>query len=197
MHLLTFHVHEPLAGRVLPEMIPQTGAAEAANRYRAIVLTTMRQLRGLADTRIRLNVSPDDAGEAVRFWLLPRLADRWQAEGSVYRSEGWEIDFGDGPGVFASHCVGEILCPDLGGRWVHAALLGLGRTVSRVIGPERTAGDYFRAESALSRDELPERILPRLPVIRSDEDWQQALESAIGSKLRKAWEQETGRPFPD
>ncbi len=196
MHLLTLPIQEPLPGMVLPEMIPVAGAGEAANRYRAIVVTTLRQLRGLPGTRIRLRVSPADAEEAVRFWLLPRLAGRWQAEGSVFRAEGWEIDLCEEPVGFTSSSHGEVLCPDLGSRWVHAALLGIGRSVSRVIGPGLHAGEYFRAEPAIARHDLPERILPPLPVIRDDSDWHNALESAIGRKLKSAWEEETGLDFP-
>jgi hypothetical protein len=197
VHLLTLRIQEPLPGHVLPEMIPHAGPEEAAHRYRAIVVTTLRQLRGLAATRIRLAVSPDDAEEAVRFWLLPRLAGRWQMDAGIFRTEGWEIDLGSGVGTFTSRSDGEILCPDLGVRWVHAALLGLGRSVGRVIGPATDAGEYFRAEASDPREDLPERLLPPLPVIRHEDDWRRAIDSPIGAKLRQAWQEETGREFPE
>ena len=39
-------------------------------------------------------------------------------------------------------------------------------------------------------DVLTPRILPELPVIRTSADWQQALDSALGPALKRAWEAE-------
>ncbi len=190
MRLLTLKIQEPLPGLVLPEMAAEHGPEEAARRYRAIVVTTLRQLRGLADARLRLTIEPVDADEAVRFWLLPRLADRWQAENAVFRAEGWEIDFGGGSDEFPIQATGEILCPHLGARWVHTALLGLGRTTHRVVGPATDGGEYFTAHAPESSTELPPRILPELPVIQTHDHWHQALNSALGPALKRAWEEE-------
>ncbi|MFT3991608.1 MAG: hypothetical protein QM680_09385 [Luteolibacter sp.] len=187
MNLLTFHLHEALPGHVLPEMAAETSPEEAARRYRAIVWTTLQQMKGLVNTRIRLKITPDDAEEAVRFWILPRLADHWQHDGGVFRADGWEIDFSDEPGDFEIRSAAEILCPELSARWVHAGLLGIGRTVSKVRGIPPNGPGYFHAELP---GNLPERILPPLPVIRTAADWQAALDSAIGAALKKAWEQE-------
>jgi glycosyltransferase A (GT-A) superfamily protein (DUF2064 family) len=190
VRLLILQIHEPLPGRVLPLMAEEHGAEEAARRYRAVVLTTLRQLRGLSDTRIRVLSDPADAGEAIRFWLLPRLADRWQATNTVFRSDGWEIDFGGDSRDYRIEAFGEILCPFLGARWVHTALLGLERGTHRVIGPASDEGDYFRAHPVISNDLLEEWTLPELPVIRNDRHWRQALESPLGPALKKAWEEE-------
>ncbi|RYD25360.1 MAG: hypothetical protein EOP87_24560 [Verrucomicrobiaceae bacterium] len=172
-------------------MAADHGPEEAARRYRAIVVTTLRQLRGLADSRLRLRVSPADADEAVRFWLLPKLAPHWQADGSVFRTEGWEIDFGSaGDENFEVQATGEILCPNLGARWVHAGLLGMGRTATRVIGPATGGGTYFEARAVGSPEIDPPRILPELPIIRTSEDWQSAMNGPLGATLKKAWEQE-------
>ena len=181
-------IDEPLPGRVLPEMAAAADPHEAARRYRAIVVTTLRQLRGLADARLRLLVEPDDASEAVRFWLLPRLAERWQADEEIYRSSGWEIDFGGESHGFPIRAEGEILCPHLGARWVHTALLGLGRSVGKVVGPATGGGGYFHAEAGAGG--LPARLLPELPVIRHDEDWRHALDGPLGPALKRAWEEE-------
>ena len=150
----------------------------------------MRQLRGLADTRLRLSVEPDDAHEAVRFWLLPRLAERWQTDGDVFRSAGWEIDFGSDLGDFPVSAFGEILCPNLGARWVHTALLGMGRTTHQVVGPALAGGEYFRAHSReISSDNTP-RMLPELPIIQTIAAWEDALEGPLGPALKRAWEEE-------
>jgi len=175
---------------VLPRMAADHGPDEAARRYRSIAVTTLQQLRGLADTRIRLLVDPEDAHEAVRFWLLPRLADRWHADGEVFRSDGWEIDFGGDSDEFAVHASGEILCPWLGTRWVHTALLGIGRSAHHVIGPATGGGEYFRALATESSPDLPPRVLPQLPVIMDHDHWLHALDSPLGPSLKRAWEAE-------
>ena len=192
MRLLTLRIQEPVPGRVLPEMAADHGPEEASRRYRAIVVTTLRQLRGLQQTRLRLVVAPTDAHEAVRFWLLPRLADRWSHEDAVFRAEGWEIDFGESHSAdYIIHASGEILCPFLGARWVHAALLGLGRTASHVIGPGIEGGEYFRAQASETTGDLPPRILPELLIVRTSHHWSQTLDSALGPALKRAWEEES------
>lgn len=190
VRLLTLRIQEPLPGKVLPLMAEEHGGEEAARRYRAIVITTLRQLRGLAETRLRIVPEPDDADEALRFWLLPRLAERWQAEGAVFRAEGWEIDFGGESGVYQIEACGEILCPLLGARWVHTAMLGLERGTHRVRGPASGGGDYFSAHPVDAAGTLADRLLPELPVIRSDGHWRQALDSPLGPSLKRAWEEE-------
>lgn len=190
MRLLILQIHEPLPGRVLPLMATDHGHDEAARRYRAIVLTTLRQLRGLARTRLRLVPVPADAAEAVRFWLLPRLADQWQVAGTVFRADGWEIDFGGDSHGYQVEAHGEILCPFLGSRWVHTALLGLERGSHRVTGPASEGGCYLRAHPATAAGPLEERSLPELPVIRTGHHWNAALDSALGPALKRAWEEE-------
>lgn len=187
VRLLTLEIHEPLPGLVLPEMAAVCGPQEAARRYRAIAATTLRQLRGLAETRIRLTVAPADADEAVRFWLLPRLAGRWSADDGVFRTDGWEIDFG-GSGSFAAMAQGEILCPFLGARWVHTALIGHGQTIGEITGPATGGGRYFHAPAA--DPNLPPRILPELEILGTDPQWHQALDGPLGPALKRAWEEE-------
>ncbi len=187
MRLLTFEILEPVPGEVLPEMAMACGAVEAARRYRAIVMTTMRQLRGLADMRIRLAVAPVDADEAVRFWLLPRLAGQWVAAEGVFRADGWEIDFGGG-GEFDTSARGEILCPYLGARWVHTALVGHGRSVGEIHGPAIGGGRYFHAPAA--DPALPPRRLPELEILATDGQWHEALDGPLGPALKRAWEEE-------
>lgn len=190
MRRLTLVIQEPLPGRVLPLMATQHDHDEAARRYRAIVLTTLRQLRGLADTRLSLVPEPDDAGEALRFWLLPRLATRWQSDANAFRADGWEIDFGGDAVVYQVEAFGDILCPFLGARWVHTALLGLERGTHRVSGPASDGGEVFRAHPAAASGPLDERRLPPLPVIRNDAEWKEALETPLGPALMRAWEEE-------
>lgn len=190
MRLLSFQITEPLPGRVLPLMADSHGPDEAARRYRAIVVTTLRQLRGLADTRLRILTNPEDAAEAIRFWLLPRLADRWHPAESAFRTDGWEIDFGGDESGFQILAEGEILCPFLSARWAHAALLGLERGTHQVIGPACGGGHYFNAGANEGNTLREMRILPELMVIQNDVHWLEALRSPLGAALKRAWEEE-------
>ncbi len=190
MRLLKLQIHEPLPGRVLPLMAEEHGDEEAARRYRAITVTTLRQLRGLTMTRLRIVSTPEDADEALRFWLLPRLAPRWLAEDGIFRADGWEIDFGVGGDAFMVEASGEVMCPFLGARWVHTAMIGIEHGTHRVTGPATDGGEYFHARPATVSGPLEERSLPALPVIRNDVHWQDALSSPLGAALKKAWEEE-------
>jgi len=195
MRLLTLQIQEPVPGRVLPLMARDHGPDEAARRYRAIVVTMLRQLRGLTGTRLRILPDPMDAAEAIRFWLLPRLSGRWQMAEAVFLADGWEIDFGGESAAFPVEARGEVLCPFLGARWVHTAMLGLERGTHRVRGPASNGGEYFHARSVgdgVLLEKLEERLLPELPVIRDDNHWNEALDSALGPALKRAWEEEGG-----
>jgi glycosyltransferase A (GT-A) superfamily protein (DUF2064 family) len=190
VRLLTLHIEEPLPGRVLPRMAEEHGDDEAARRYRAVVVTTLRQLRGLGGVRLRILANPCDAAEALRFWLLPRLAERWRTEDGAFLADGWEIDFGGDHRQFRIEAWGEILCPFLSARWVHTALLGLERGTHRVTGPALGGGEYFHARAASAREPLETNLLPELPVIHADAHWREALDSPLGPALKRAWEEE-------
>jgi hypothetical protein len=174
-------------------MAAEHGDEEAARRYRALVLTTLRQLRGLSETRIRLVPDPPDAAEAIRFWLLPKLAERWHCEDGVFLADGWEIDFGGNDHAFQVEATGEIRCPFLSARWVHTALLGIERGTHYVTGPTTGNGEYFRAQPLMKTAPvvaLEERVLPELPVVLSSHHWDEALQSPLGPALKRAWEEE-------
>lgn len=188
MRRLTLKIHETLPGRTPPVVADHE--TEAARRYRALVLTTLRQLRGLERVRLSIATEPEDAAEAIRFWLLPRLADRWQSRGSVFLAEGWEIDFGEENASYQVEASGDVRCPFLGARWVHTAMLGLERGEHEVIGPAKDGGEYFRARPVPAAASLAERMLPELPVVREDTHWHEALASPLGPALKRAWEEE-------
>lgn len=191
MRQLRLQIDEPLPGKVLPGIAAQHGAEEAARRYRAIVLTTLRQLRGMKDTEICIIPNPPDAEEAIRFWLLPRLSDHWQSDGQgLFHNDGWRIHMGEGseqPEIIAS---GHALCPWLSSRWVHTAMIGLERCRHRAIGCSPAGEIYFDAQSFRSSHQAEETTLPPLVIIHSEQDWQAALESPLGPALKKAWEAE-------
>jgi len=192
VRLLELDITEPVPGRVLHAMAAEVGPEEAARRYRAVVLTTLRQLRWLDRARLRLSVTPLDGHEAVRFWLLPRLAESWAQADGIFQAQGWEIDFGaSAPESFAVRARADVLCPMAGSRWVQAALTGLGNSIGSVTGPALGGGTYFSAMPGAAVETSAERILPPLPVIRVHADWLEALESPLGAALGRAWEEDS------
>jgi glycosyltransferase A (GT-A) superfamily protein (DUF2064 family) len=193
VRLLELEIAEPTPGRVLPLMTAEVGPEEAARRYRAIVLTTLRQLRWLEGARLRLLVTPLDGQEAVRFWLLPRLAERWARADGIFQAQGWEIDFGEtAPERFSVLARAEVLCPMAGSRWVQAALTGLGTSIGSVSGPAVGGGCYFSARPGAATGVSAERVLPPLPLIRDHNDWLEALDGPLGAALGRAWEEDKG-----
>lgn len=190
MRLLRLDIHEPHPGNVLPHIAASHGADEAARRYKAIVLTTLRQLRGLSDSCIEIHCTPDDAVDAIRFWLLPRLADHWQQTSGHFVSDGWQITFAPQQETPSIRATGHILCPWLSARWVHTAMLGLDRGTHHAIGLSPCGEPYFEARANHAADPLEHRPLPPLQIIKTDADWQDALKSPLGPAIKKAWEAE-------
>lgn len=194
MRRLILTIDEPIEGKVIPQIADPDQPQEAAARYRAIVVTTLRQLRGLQDTRIQIISEPADAAEAIRFWILPRLADQWKSDGGIFRADGWEISFGDDD-PYTIEAIGHPLCPFLSARWVHTAMLGLENGNYRSIGHAPNGQTYFTA-SANNADSKTDRLLPELPILVSKDDWQNALNTPLGPALKKALEKEKTQLHP-
>lgn len=102
-------------------------------------------------------------------------------------------------------------CPFLSDRWIHTAHLA-GRNEDVVIGPTYDGGYYFislksfstvpfrdipwsteetysATMEALKKADLSCHLLPQLNDIDHEEDWVEALESPLGGKLKKAYEE--------
>jgi hypothetical protein len=186
VRLLRLRISEARPGRVLPLIALSHGAEEAARRYRALVLTTLRQLRGLPDAEIEITCEPEDAAEAIRFWILPALAERWSAQQDLlFIAEGWHIRFSSPaiqPEVIAE---GEVLCPWLGARLVHTALLGLERNNHRVMGLSPCGRPYLQASGHATPAHVPVQDLPSMPIVHNHSDWLAALESPLGPMLKE------------
>jgi hypothetical protein len=188
VRILVLPILEPLPGKVLPETATHLGGEEAARRYRATILTTLRQLRGIENLLLHITVTPSDAIESVKFWLLPALGSGWKSSNETFLLDGWSIAFHPHPPT-TPHSIlatADPCCPHLGARWVHTALLGLGKSINRVIGPDTLGGTCFEAHSPTGPNLT--RTLPPLPVIRTDACWQAALDGPLGPALKKAWE---------
>ena len=70
MNALLVFLKEPTPGMVKTRLAESVGHEEAARRYRALVAVLLQQLEGLKDTHVRFCYAPDDAGDAISFWIL-------------------------------------------------------------------------------------------------------------------------------
>lgn len=184
MRLLLVFLKEPIAGQVKTRLASAVGEQAAAQYYQAIVEVLLKQLHGLRQTRIRFCYAPKDAGDAIKFWILPAMdavpaddKNLFLAPNSANKnSSDQEVDFrAQGPGH-----LGERLCrafdtgfqdgfeevaamgsdcPDCGARWINLAFARLSAATDRdgVIGPG-SQGDYYFLALKSQQPELFEQI---------------------------------------
>ncbi len=175
MRLLLIFLKEPIPGQVKTRLASDVGQENAARYYKALVEVLLRQLHGLNNTRIRFCYAPDDADDAIRFWLLP-LMNATQSSidspntlflapsGPAATKNTQEIDFhaqGDGDlgdrinrafaqgfdDGFREIAVIGTDCPDCGARWINSAFARLSgnKQPDGVIGPCPEGGYYLLA----------------------------------------------------
>lgn len=172
MRLLLVFLKEPIPGKVKTRLAVDVGDNEAARYYKAMVEVLLKQLRGLIDCRVRFCYAPDDAGDAIRFWLLPEMGATSRDGGDFYvapvfsseqkdcqqvdfRAQGegdlgerlkraFDEGFADG---FENIAVIGTDCPSCGARWLNAAFSRLESDAGRngVIGPSHDGGYYLLA----------------------------------------------------
>lgn len=172
MRLLLVFLKEPIPGKVKTRLASSIGEEEATRYYKAMVEVLLKQLRGLIDCRIRFCYAPDDAGDAIRFWLLPEMGATSGEKKDIYLAPVYteeqhnhqEVDFypqGDGDlgermsraflngfsDGYTSIAVIGTDCPDCGARWINAAFSRLEASHSRdgMIGPSEDGGYYLLA----------------------------------------------------
>jgi glycosyltransferase A (GT-A) superfamily protein (DUF2064 family) len=169
MRLLLVFIREALPGQVLPGLSASSGPDEALRIHNALVSVLLRQLSGLHNTRLRFVYAPEDAGEALRFALLPQFgAARFEHRNDCYvmpaaagRPE-LAIEFRpQGPGHHGQRLARAVAagftegfqkvaaigadCPGAGSRWVHAAFARLGPNADLVVGPTTRGGCHLLA----------------------------------------------------
>lgn len=231
MNTLIIFLKEPIAGKVKTRLAATTGHEEAVKRYKAMVEVLLQQLEGLSNTHVRFCYAPDDADDAIRFWILPLL------RGDVIKrsrdflftptkhAPAFTIDFtpqGEGDlgerlerataHAFASGAKKVAIigsdCVHCGSRWINAAFLQT-KEDSCVLGPCGDGGYYLLATSShqpalfhdipwSSEHTLAETVkaaekanlaithLPPLQDIDDEESWDEAMNSAVGGKLKAA-----------
>lgn len=172
MRLLLVFLKEPIPGKVKTRLAQDVGDEDASRYYKALVEVLLKQLQGLQDCRIRFCYAPDDAEDAIRFWLLPEMrATSSSSEGLYLAPHSHTVDkptqevdfrpqrsgdlgdrldrafnraFEDG---FSEIAVIGTDCPDCGARWINAAFSRLNSETGRdiVIGPSTDGGYYLMA----------------------------------------------------
>lgn len=155
--LLLVFLKEPQPGQVKTRLAESLGPEDAAAVYRVLVRILLRQLSGLEECHLRFCFSPDDAGDAVRFWILPEIIDspdialspetidfQPQGEGDLgtrlarATAEGFAEDF-QKVAVIGSDCI------EISSRWIHAAFAQLNARHDLVIGPTPDGGYHLLA----------------------------------------------------
>lgn len=173
MRLLLIFLNEPIPGQVKTELASAVGHNEATRYYKALVEVLLKQLHGLNQTRIRFCYAPNDADDAIRFWLLPLMnatAGTGQNNNSgiflapispAATKNSQEVDFhaqGEGDlgerlnrafsqgfadGYQEIAVIGTD-CPDCGARWINSAFARLsGSTQRDAVIGPSASGAYY------------------------------------------------------
>lgn len=171
MNALLIFLKEPIAGKVKTRLAASVGEEEAALRYKAMVAVLLEQLEGLTNTHVRFCYAPDDAEEAISFWLLPQLRGDVIKRGEKdylftpsKNAPAFSIDFkpqGNGDlgdrlerSMTAAHREGyekvAVMgtdCIHCGARWINMAFLQTKENIC-TIGPSGDGGYYLLATSS-------------------------------------------------
>ena len=169
--LLLLFLKEPLPGQVKTRLAAKVGDDLAVNIYKSMVRILLQQLSGLQDCHLRLCCAPDDAQDAIRFWLLPEIMDSSEMVLSTEHLDFWPQGEGDlgarltrataaafeegyqKVAVIGSDCI------EISSRWIHAALVQLNDRHEVVVGPTPDGGYHLLATSR------------HLPVLFQDIPW--------------------------
>ena len=148
---------EPLPGKVKTRIGATMGQENAARVYQALVHVLLRQLNGLENCHLRFCYAPDDADEAVRFWILSHIIDHpalvfdetkidFQPQGEGDLGDRLARAFAQGfdEGYEKIAVIGTD-CIDVSSRWVHAAFTQLNEKHSIIVGPTPDGGYHLLA----------------------------------------------------
>ncbi|MCH2065263.1 MAG: TIGR04282 family arsenosugar biosynthesis glycosyltransferase [Roseibacillus sp.] len=157
MRLLLLFLKEPLPGEVKTRLGHTLGAEQAAIVYRAMLRLLLIQLSGLEQCRLRFCYAPDDAHDAIRFWLLSEIMEvpeiQLNLEHIDFRPQG-EGDLGARLTRAARQSFEEGYqkiafigsdCIEISSRWIQAAFAQLNDRHDAVIGPTPDGGYHLLA----------------------------------------------------
>ena len=170
MRLLLVFLKEPIPGKVKPRLAAELGEEKATLCYQSLVSVLLKQLQGLENTRIRFCYTPDDASDAVRFWILPTINATstqdpnlflcpktplekeftqevdFRPQGEGTQSERMLRAFTEGFNDGFEHIVAiDADCPYCGSRWINAAIARFAHSpdIHGAIGPSPRGGCYL------------------------------------------------------
>lgn len=208
-HLLHLFVKEPIASKVKPALAAEVGDEEACLKYQAILLTLLQQFDGIEDTDIIINVSPADAVDAVKFWILSAIEDAsiklvsehtylfkskksnsalsltFQPAAAIdneerfnnLRKSGYKLGYKTVSIMGAN-------CPECGTRWLKMAQMIAESKQCYVHGCAPDDSYYLTTYTKNSQTQYQ---LPVLQKIKSQQDWNDSLDSTLGAKLKKQY----------
>ncbi len=168
---------------------------DALRKYNALAAVLMHQLDGLRDCHVRIIVSPEDALDSVKFWLLPMLRgdvkkapDQAANEPEYFHyvpeknAPPFSIDFRSDEGdlsPYEKHARLNPYCVNCGSRWLNLAF-------SQCSPQQHISGDgYLEIQHRDASPDAPISQLPALEIIEDEAGWDAALRSPLGGKLKK------------
>lgn len=172
MNALLIFLKEPILGKVKPRLAATVGEDEAVKRYRSMVAVLLEQLEGLNNTHVRFCYAPDDAADAIKFWLLPQFRGHTVTQGDSFlftplkNATPFTIDFmaqGDGDlGQRLKRATSQAFddgyqkvavmgtgCVHCGSRWINTAFSQT-TPMRCIIGPSGDGGYYLLATAKKS-----------------------------------------------
>lgn len=196
-NILQIHIEEPTSNPAQPSAHHALAdeVNEAEKRYRSLICVLISQLTGLNDTHVRFIVSPaePEAIDAVSFWILPLFRGKVikQKNHFCFTPEQnapeftieFTIDQHPPTTDFQKSALLSAHCPQCSSRWINAAMMQCTET-TQVKGENYLTIQHQKLTSSSDADEHAAH-LPKLPVIHTSSDWQLAMDSPVGPKLKK------------
>ncbi len=193
-YILEIQIEEPTSNPAQPSShhLLADDLAEAEMRYRSLIQVLVSQLVGLRDTHVRFIVSPADpfAVEAVSFWILPLFRGKVSKLGDHFHftpeqnAPEFTIEFAAENCSQPSYLKIATLsahCPQCSSRWINMAMQQCSES-TMIKGSHYLTIRHVNQLPDFSINEIPE-----LPMIHTASDWQIALDSPIGPKLQKIY----------
>ena len=198
-NILQIHIEEPNTNPSKPSLHHALAddLNDAEKRYRSIIRMLISQLTGLADTHVKFIISPaePEAIDAVSFWLLPLFRGKVCKQGELFHfspeqnAPSFTIEFSIDPSLpedqYLKYATLSPFCPQCSSRWINAAFTQCSET-HKVIGENYLTIQHQKLNSQASNTDTS---LPPLPLIQSAADWELAMNSPVGPKLKKFYQE--------
>ncbi len=195
-YILEIHLEEPTSDPAMSCVYHALAddLTEAEIRYRTLIQILISHLTGLNQTHLRFIITPADpfAVEAVSFWILPLFRGEIQKVGDHFLFQPQQfapeftIEFTAEKNHPLTHEKSARLSahsPQCSSRWINMAMQQCSPSTA-IEGK-----DYLYIHHKNQRLEYSTTSIPALPVVHSDADWKLALESPIGPKLQKIYQE--------